>query len=140
MKRQALTLVSVLSLLLAAGSAFAQTSHVRGNIPFSFIVNKEALPSGQYDIESFATMDGKTLLIRDANMRVSTLVRAHGVESRNPSERTKMVFNCRDNQCFLSEIWVQGRESGHQLPVSRRDAEVARDYTAEKVVVLAQLR
>jgi hypothetical protein len=140
MKRQALTLVGVLSLLLAAGSAFAQTIHVRGNIPFSFIVNKETLPPGQYDIESLGAMDGKTLLIRDSNIHAKTLVRANAVESRNPSKQTKLVFNCRGNRYFLSQIWVEGRESGHQLPTSRREAEVAMDYAARQVVVLAQVR
>lgn len=41
MKRQALSLVSLLSLLLVAGSATTQTIHVRANIPFNFAVGNK---------------------------------------------------------------------------------------------------
>ena len=43
MKKQARTLLAVLSLLLAAGSASAQTIHVKANIPFNSIVGQKAL-------------------------------------------------------------------------------------------------
>jgi hypothetical protein len=140
MKKHALTLVAMLSLLLAAGSAFGQMIYVKGNIPFNFIVNKDTLPAGQYDIESFGTMDGRTLLIHDSTMHTKTLVIARSVESRNPSEQTKLVFNRRGNQYFLSQIWIAGEKLGHQLPKSARESEVAKDYNAQQVVVLAQLR
>lgn len=51
MKRQAYSLVSLLSLLLVAGSAIAQTVHVRGDIPFKFAVGNKTLPAGTYDIQ-----------------------------------------------------------------------------------------
>src|SRR6201997_2224217 len=52
MKRQAFSLVSLLNLLLVAGSAIAQTVHVRGNIPFNFAVGSKKFPAGMYDIRS----------------------------------------------------------------------------------------
>ena len=46
MRKQVITLVGVLSLVLVAGSAFAQTVYIRGKIPFDFIIGKTTLPSG----------------------------------------------------------------------------------------------
>src|SRR5947209_8072160 len=52
MKRQALSLIGLLSLLLVAGSAIGQTVHVRGYVPFSFAVGSKTLPAATYDVGS----------------------------------------------------------------------------------------
>jgi len=57
MKRQAFSLVSLLSLLLVAGSAIAQTVHVRGNIPFNFAVGNKTFPAGTYDVGTMGTFE-----------------------------------------------------------------------------------
>lgn len=140
MKKQVLTLVGVLSLLLAAGSALGQTIHVRADIPFSFVVKNQTLPAGQYEIQSLGTSGEKTLLIRGANVRPRMLVMANGVESRTPSCLTKLVFNRRGDRYFLSQVWVEGNDFGHHLPISSREAEAAANYAAQQVVILAQVR
>ena len=63
MKRQALSLISLLSLLLVAGSAIAQSSHVRANVPFNFTVGSKTLPAGTYDIAAISS-DPKVLLVQ----------------------------------------------------------------------------
>jgi len=55
MKRQMLTLVGVLGMLLAAGSASAQTIKVKADVPFNFIINKATLPAGEYTLMSVGT-------------------------------------------------------------------------------------
>jgi hypothetical protein len=140
MKRQALTLISVLGLLLAAGSAYAQTINVRANVPFNFIVNKGTLPAGQYSIQSLGTAAGRTLFIRSSDMGDKALVNTNGVEKAAPSEQTKLVFLRYGDRYFLSQIWVKGDSAGHQLPKSPRESEVAMDYSPQPVVVLASLK
>jgi len=140
MKRQVLTLVGVLSLLLAAGSAFAQTIKVRADVPFKFIINKETLPAGQYTIESFGSLDGRTLSIRSADMNAKAMVRANSVQSRQAAEETKLVFLHYGDLYFLSQIWVAGRVSGHQLPKSARETELARDSRPLETIVAALLK
>jgi len=140
MKRQALTLIGVLGLLLAAGSAFAQTINVRANVPFKFIVNKETLPAGQYSIKSLGDSSARALFVRSLNGTDKTTVIANGVEDRAVSNQTKLVFLRYGDRYFLSEIWVEGNSSGHQLPKSPREAEVAMDYSPQPVVVMATLK
>src|SRR5215470_9111626 len=66
MKKQALTLVGVLSLVLAAGSAFAQSSEIRFSIPFNFIVNRTTLPAGDYAVKTMG-VGAQVLVIRGAS-------------------------------------------------------------------------
>ena len=140
MKKHALTLIGVLSLLMAAGSAYAQTIHVTGDIPFSFIVNKETLPAGQYDFKSAGLSDGKIILVRDSQGKALATVNNIRAESMATSEKTKLVFVRYGSRYFLHQIWVAGEKAGQQLPKSPRESEVAMDYTPSTVVVLAQLK
>jgi hypothetical protein len=140
MKRKVLTLAGALVLLLAAGSAFAQTIHVRGTIPFDFIVNKETLPAGQYTIDSVGLMsDGRTVAIRAADAKATAMINANSVQSSKPSAKTKLVFVRYGDRYFLSQVWLEGSTWGHQFPKSRREAELARDYEPQQTVVLAEL-
>jgi hypothetical protein len=140
MKKQALTLAGALILLLAAGSAFAQTIHVRGSIPFDFIVDKETLPAGQYTIDSIGLMsDGRTVAVRDADAKPKAMINANSVQSSKPSAKTKLVFVRYGDRYFLSQVWLAGSTWGHQFPKSPREAEVAMNYNPQQAVVLAEL-
>jgi hypothetical protein len=129
----------VLILLLAAGSAVAQTIYMKADVPFNFIVGKETLPAGQYTIESFGTVSGRTLLIRSEDNKPKALVNTNGAQVREASQQSKLVFTRYGDRCFLSEIRVRGSELGHRLPKSAREAEVAMDSNPQDVVVLARL-
>jgi len=93
MKRQAFSLVSLLSLLLVAGSAIAQTVHVRANIPFNFAVGNKTFPAGTYDVGTIDHRDGKILLLQARNGNESMMVGSNAAESLAPANKTKLVFN-----------------------------------------------
>jgi len=139
MKRKMLTLVGTLSLFVAAASAHAQTIKVKGTIPFDFIVNRAILPAGQYMIESLGSVDGRTLLIRSSDMKPKASVNAFSLQSLNTCERTKLVFHRYGDRYFLAEIWVAGKSSGHEVPKSPREVEVAKDFTMQEVLLMAAL-
>lgn len=140
MKKQVLTLIGVLSLLLAAGSAFGQTIRVKADIPFNFVVNKATLPAGEYEVSSMGSVEGRSLLVRSEDGQAKTIVLANSASLLQPSTGTKLMFKKYGDSYFLSQIWVEGENSGHQIPVSRRESEMARDYTAQQVVIMAELR
>ena len=142
MKRQAFSLVSLLSLLLVAGSAIAQTVHVRGNIPFNFSVGNKTFPAGTYDIRTTSS-DGKMLLLQARDSHASTIVASNAAENLKPAPKAKLVFNQYGSRYFLSEIWVNGATSGRQLPKTSREKELARDVaqdlTLRRVEIVASL-
>jgi len=144
MKRQAFSLVSLLTLLLVAGSAIAQTVHVRGNIPFNFAVGSKTFPAGTYDIGSIDSRTGKILVLqaRDSNTRM--MLNSNAAENLEPADKTMLVFNQYGNRYFLSQIWVAGETRGHQLPKTSREKEMARDVaqnlTQGRVEIMASLQ
>jgi hypothetical protein len=144
MKRQAVSLVSLLSLLLVAGSAIAQTIHVRGDIPFNFVVGSKTYPAGTYEIGTIDSTNSKTLLLKSRDASANAMINSNAAESLTPANQTKLVFNRYGNQRFLSQIWVNGETRGHQLPKSSREKEVAKDMARslpqERVEVLARLQ
>ena len=138
MKKQVLTMVSVLSLLLVAGSAFAQTHQINADVPFKFVVNRSVMPAGAYTISTVGL--GGTLVIRGTNNKAIKLVNASYAQSNAPSARTKLVFRCYGNRYFLSQIWTEGSERGRQLPKTAAESEVAMDFSPHDVILVASLR
>jgi type V secretory pathway adhesin AidA len=144
MKRQAFSLVSLLTLLLVAGSAIAQTVHVRGNIPFNFAVGSKTFPAGTYDIGSIDSGAGKILVLQARDSNTSMMLNSNAAENLEPADKTMLGFNQYGNRYFLSQIWVAGETRGHQLPKTSREKEMARDVaqnlTQGRVEIMASLQ
>lgn len=142
MKFHGSTLVFVLALMMV-GESMAQTIRMKADVPFEFIVNGSTLPPGQYTIQSFGTADGKTLLLRNSDQNENATVNAINVESRKSAPETRLIFHRYGNRYFLSQIWIEGNDRGHELPRSHRESELARDYDhrfQEVDVVIAAMR
>ena len=142
MKRQAPSLISLLSLLLVAGLAIAQTSNVRANVPFNFAVGSKTLPAGTYDIGAISS-DPKMLLVQAQGGGSSMMVGSNSAENPKGAERTKLVFNQYGSKYFLTEIWVEGATLGRQLPKTSPEKELAKelaqDLTHPRVEIVASL-
>ena len=138
MKKQILTLVG-LGLFLVSMAAFAQNLPVKANIPFDFVAGKATIPSGEYRIEA-VNDSSRALVIRSASGKGMEMVLSTPCESLNAADATKLVFNRYGDRYFLSQIWVAGEKAGHALPKTHRERELARDYPAQQVVLMAQTR
>jgi hypothetical protein len=136
MKKHLIALVGV-SLLLATVSAYAETIRVKANVPFSFIVNRDTLPAGEYSLESIGM--GPSLLIQNADMKSRTIVNPNRCEAASASKQTKLVFRKYGNRYFLSQVWLEGAKSGQEFARSKREAEVAKDFSMQEVVLTASL-
>lgn len=140
MKRQIVSLVSVLGLLLVAACANAQSVNVKANVPFDFMVGKSTLPAGEYSIQSISSGTSDLLAIRGGKTN-QMLTSANHAETLNPSKNSRLVFHKYGDQYFLSQIWLQGERAGREFRITRREAEVAKNVpTSEDVIVLAALR
>ena len=138
MKKQVLTLIGVLSLLVSAGSAFAQATKINVDVPFNFVVNRTTMPAGSYTISNIGM--GGTLVLRGTDNKAIKLVNASYDHLSKPSDRTKLVFRCYGNRYFLSQIWMEGSDRGRQLPRTAAETEVAMDFTPHDVILSASLR
>ena len=138
MKNQMFALIG-LGLLLATASAYAQTGVVKANVPFNFIVNKTELPAGQYKILPMG-ITASAMAIQSPDGKVIKAFLPTACSSPRVQEKTKLVFHRYGTQYFLAEIWRAGDDRGQELPASGLENEVARDYPAQSVVVVATLR
>ena len=139
MKKQILSLVGVLSLALAAGSAFAQSQEVRANIPFDFVVNKTTMPAGTYSISRIA-ISSDAVVVRGLNCKAAALVAAMKQGSGKINERSKLVFHRYGDRYFLSQIWVEGSDHMRVLPKTKLESEVALGLKSNNVILYASTR
>jgi hypothetical protein len=138
MKKQILSLVGVLSLMLVAGSALAQTE-IRADVPFNFNVNRTSMPAGEYSVTPMGS--GGALLIQSKDKKSVKLVTPNRAETFAPAKSTKLVFHCYGkDQCFLYQIWVQGLKGGRELPKSSLENEVEARLRSRDVPVIASAR
>jgi hypothetical protein len=139
MKRQLLTLVSAMALLLVAGSAFGQTISLKANVPFGFIVSGKSLPAGEY---AFRYDTPRSILsVRNLDSRHTTLVLVvdNGGSPRS-AEQSKLVFRQYGNLYFLSQVWQAGSNDWYELSKTRREAEVAMNSVRGNATVAVNLR
>ena len=126
-------------LLLATGSAFAQQTHVKANIPFAFTIDGKSLPAGEYTVDSLA-LDGVSLAIRSRENKVARLVLSSSYSRGvNPFPKTALVFHRVNGQYFLSEVMVEGQKVGRQLRTSDAEIQLAKTQPQENVIIAAEL-
>lgn len=124
--------------LLLATASYAQETHLRAAVPFDFIVGHQALPAGEYDVQSLG-LAGTALVIRNNDDNKAAMTISMSCRQLNPSDKTKLVFHRVGNRYFLSEIWVAGEDAGRRLPPSAAETETALNQKVETVIVAASL-
>lgn len=120
-----LFLALCLTLCLGAVAANAQIESdvtIEANIPYSFVVEKTTLPAGKYMVraaDEFA--DPSILEIRSADGRHAVIFETEGTRPKQMPTKTELVFNKVGDTYFLSEVLVDGDNTGNRLPRSRME-------------------
>src|SRR5512138_245221 len=129
------SLVGAVALVIAA-SLSAQTSDrpVKANIPFDFNAGSQHYSAGQYRVNAISPL---ALAIVGQGSE-SGLVISRGAESSSPSASTKLIFHQYGTSYFLYQIWVEGENSGRELPTTKVERELASNATPDPVVIMAQ--
>jgi hypothetical protein len=112
---------------------------VKANVPFNFVVNKAELPAGQYRIQPMS-ISASAMAIESPDGKVVQAFLPNACASPQAQKTTKLVFHRYGSHYFLAQIWKAGNDRGQELPASGLETEVARDYPAQSVVVVATLR
>jgi hypothetical protein len=140
MKKQVLTLVTLLGLLLVNGAAYAQSSRrIIADVPFDFVVGNKIISAGHCEVEPIGSSE-KAVLVRNANFQSQAIVVFQGTQSLKPATETVLIFHRYGDQYFLSGTKIAGSNVGRKIYVSPREVKLAKNYKAESVVRLAELR
>lgn len=127
------TMVAMALMMVATMASAEQKGVVRpaANVPFSFKVGGKALPAGAYQVR----VDGAALmLIGPSGEKVIAL--SHGVQSRNPSEKTKLEFVNNGGTYELYRVWQVGQNAGRELSLAKAEQKVGEGKSRRTVIAV----
>ena len=85
-------------------------------------------------------ISASAMAIESPDGKVAQAFLPNACASPQAQKTTKLVFHRYGSHYFLAQIWKAGNDRGQELPASGLETEVARDYPAQSVVVVATLR
>jgi hypothetical protein len=135
-KKNLLSLAMSLALLMST-AAQAQSTHLKVTVPFEFTAGTVLLPAGEYEVKTVGPSGGPLLSIRSLNSEKGLYIGSNSCETLNPVADAKLVFHRYGQQYFLAEVWTQHSSLGHQIQVSSRQTELARNQSKNEVVLIA---
>ena len=100
------------------------------HIPFNFSVGEKAFPAGKYVFERNRKDSDTVWMIRHKDNVGKAMLLTRPVRANDTVEKTRLVFNRYDDLYFLSEFWIVGGQTGHEIPISKRER------TLEKAVAV----
>ena len=121
-------LVSILTLVAAAGSAQAQSRiNYTANIPFEFTVGDTTLPAGLYTVSQLKTADGVVILQVKAKGQEGMFRLTDRAQTSEPRAKTVLIFNQYGEQYFLAEMWRAGETEGRLVRKSSRERAIEKE-------------
>ena len=133
MKKQTLMVATFcLAIGLAGNRANAQAGGVLAKVPFNFVVSGEILPAGEYTLIARSHQ----VNIQDSHGKTIAIVLADEVSGHTDGENGKVRFRCYGDRCFLAELWSPAIENGRHLPISRLEADFAKESTGKYFALL----
>jgi hypothetical protein len=133
----------VVALVVLSGMAAAQligSTKVVAQVPFEFMVANKIVPAGECAVQAFND-DGKILVIRNAEAKVSLLSTSSQAEGKQDASYYALVFKHYGDRYFLSGIKLQGSNITYRLPESKVEAELrAQNAPATEETLLASLK
>ncbi len=130
------SILLALTVLLLATAAQAQTTNVKASIPFDFVVGDHAYTAGEYTVKSMS-QSSAAIRIDNADQSEKGITLANECEKGRPATQTTLVFQRLGNNYFLYQIWTEGSSLGREVPRSKAEAQVAKNYSEPELVIVA---
>ena len=130
--------IAALAVTVAAPLS-AQSIRVAATIPFEFMIGNKTMPSGDYSVQSVSPPN--ILQIRNSETNAGALAVTGSVGSGDVSRAgsPRLVFNRYGDQYVLAEVWGGYSSTGHRLPMTRSERELAKTASANRIEILAML-
>lgn len=128
-------LLAYLGLLvgLVVAPVYGQVWGVKVRVPFKFVLANKTLPDGEYLLLSVRD----EVFVQDSEGRSVAMVMTNAISGRRTVGKTgEVVFECYTDLCFLSQVWIPGRDTGRELLKSRVETEIAKRQTGKYFALL----
>lgn len=128
--------------LLVAGFCFlggvistnAQAGGVRVRVPFEFEVANKTLPPGEYVVSS----QGDEVWLRLSRGNTVAVVQSNRI-TQEGGKTGKVVFNCYEKLCFLSQLWLPDADTSREILASKAEKQAAKRAEPEQFALLGQI-
>lgn len=115
--------------LLAAGffflggvvSTHAQSGELRVRVPFEFEIANKHLPAGEYVVSS----DHDQVWLRVYHGNTVAVVQSNRGE-HDGGKTGKVLFNCYEKLCFLSQLWLPDADGSREILASKTEKQLAK--------------
>ena len=112
-------------------STHAQAGGLKVNVPFDFEVANKTLSAGEYVIWS----QRELVMLRASSGIIVAKVQANRT-LHDVGQSGKVVFNCYQNRCFLSQLWTPEAERAREIVKSKNEREISRRSEAVEFALL----
>ena len=116
-----LIMLSVLGVLTTVSAHAQYVKPFRVTIPFNFYVGGKALTAGQYTVGRGSETTAETIVLSGIDGGAGVFALTRGIQADEVQLESKLVFRRYGDQYFLGEIWTFQRNSGRELPISRKE-------------------
>jgi len=113
-------------------SAHAQTGAVRVRVPFEFQIANKTLPAGEYIVSS----DHEQVWLRVYRGDTVAVVQSNRVEQDGGGNTGKVLFNCYEKLCFLSQLWLPDGYGAREILISKTEKQAVRRTESQLYVLL----
>ena len=118
---------TVFSGAVVAQAQIDSVTRIRADIPFNFTIGDTTLSAGKYELRRVEDLAQNVLEISSVDGRTRVIFDATPAQTRDtrPANQSELIFDKYGDQYFLSQIWVAGSSSGHELAKSRMEKKIA---------------
>jgi hypothetical protein len=114
-------------------STHAQTGGVLVRVPFEFEIANKTLPAGEYVVSSdhdqvwVRVYRGNTVAVVQSNRTV-----------HDGGKSGKVLFNCYEKLCFLSQLWLPDADGSREILISKSEKQAAKREELQQFALLAK--
>jgi hypothetical protein len=136
MKSARLTISAVFALFVLLPPGFAQSAGFRVQVPFEFGLGNHNLAAGEYKVT--VMKPGMLQLERLDGRGTAAVMTTYTGGGPNQDLRPRLIFHSYGDHYFLSQVWIDDVNVGHELFASASELRYARDGHQAQTTLLAK--
>jgi hypothetical protein len=110
---------------MAARAQIDSDVTIEANIPYAFVVRDTTLPAGRYTIKvADEFTDLNVLEIRSHDGHMAVLFDTESKQANRAPSKSELLFDKIGDKYFLSQVFLEGDNSGNQLIKSRMEKKL----------------